>query len=118
MVFLVTIKALCAKTVYHAEEQHHDGKVYHTGCLSKNRTQAWQDDQKGRNATYQQKADVSPAYYRTADGSGDARMEDGSTYKGAPQPGVVGSPNFTCGECSAVVTANQHFCGSCGSKLG
>jgi predicted nucleic acid-binding Zn-ribbon protein len=73
--------AHCGKTVYHAEEQLCDGKTYHIQCFGKYKKEEIQDNLKGRNVMYEAKADVTPAYYRTADGGDGARMESGSEYK-------------------------------------
>jgi len=72
----------CTKKVYHAEKMEFDGKIFHANCHAK-----WAAEQKatGKGAwggTYDKAADVQPAYYRTADNSGSARMESGAEYKG------------------------------------
>jgi hypothetical protein len=41
------------------------------------------EDLRPRNVMYETPADVTPAYYRTADSSGSAKMETGGEYKGA-----------------------------------
>jgi len=73
----------CGKKVFHAEKMEYDGKIFHAGCHAK-----WSAEQKatGKGAwgsVYDKPADVQPAYYRTADNSGSARMETGDQYKGA-----------------------------------
>jgi len=72
----------CGKTVYHAEEQQFNGKIFHIQCMGKYVKESRAEDLKGRNATYEIKPDVAPAYYRIADGGSGAKMESGAEYKG------------------------------------
>jgi hypothetical protein len=72
----------CGKSVYHAEEQLCDGKVYHIQCFGKFKKEEIEANLRGRNVMYEKAADVTPAYYRTADGGEGARMESGQEYKG------------------------------------
>lgn len=59
----------CNKTVYHAEEQIHDGKKFHIQCFGKYKKEDLQRELAGRNITYQKQADVQPSYYRVGDPS-------------------------------------------------
>jgi len=104
----------CDKSVFHAEEQQFDGKIFHIQCMGKYKKQSQEQDLRGRNVMYEKEADVTPAYYRTADGGQGARMESGKEYKGRIDTGN----GHICGDCQAVVTASQNFCGGCGAQLG
>jgi len=77
--------AYCGKSVYHAEEQQFDGKIFHIQCMGKYVNESRAQDLKSRNIMYETKPDVSPAYYRTADGGSGAKMETGQEYKGDDQ---------------------------------
>jgi hypothetical protein len=111
----------CGKTVYFAEEQLYDSNIFHISCFpiwSKNRDQS---DLAPRNASYERGADVQPAYYRTGETTGEARLETGSSYKSqgpnssAPQ-GSTGPSKF-CPNCGGKRNESAKFCAGCGSKL-
>jgi len=112
----------CQKTVYHAEEQLHDGMVFHISCFGLWTKEQQAKDLGRRNASYDMPADVQPAYYRTSDGGQGAKMETGGDYKaGAPAPAAAsaaasgGAAKF-CGNCGASLNAGTKFCGGCGTK--
>jgi hypothetical protein len=50
--------------------------------MGKYKKDAQAKELEGRNVMYRAQADVQPAYYRTADSSGQAKMESGADYKG------------------------------------
>jgi len=83
----------CGKSVYHAEEQRYNNKVFHIQCMGayKNKTQA--EDLRGRNVMYETPADVQPAYYRVADSGGGAKMESGADYKAAHSGSPARAPS-------------------------
>jgi gelsolin len=88
----------CGKSVFFAEEQRCDNKVYHIQCFGKYKKDEIQDNLRGRNVMYEKPADVQPAYYRTADGSGLSRMESGSEYKtGSDSPSTTPARNQSSG---------------------
>eukprot|EP01126_Amoeba_proteus_P002921 TRINITY_DN1094_c0_g1_i5.p2 TRINITY_DN1094_c0_g1~~TRINITY_DN1094_c0_g1_i5.p2 ORF type:complete len:116 (+),score=11.04 TRINITY_DN1094_c0_g1_i5:87-434(+) len=108
----------CKKTVYHAEEQKHDGNVFHVQCFGKYNRERTAAELSGRNATYEKAADVQPAYYRVADpqtGS-SATMESGAAYKsGGSRSQSSGTPKF-CPDCGAP-SEGAKFCGECGGRF-
>jgi len=110
----------CGKTVYFAEEQLYDGNIFHISCFPVWSKQKDQETLAPRNASYERGADVQPAYYRTGETSGEARMEDGSTYKSVPAntsaPQAAAGPTKFCGSCGAKRDGAAKFCGQCGGK--
>jgi len=121
----------CGKTVYHAEKQEHDGKIFHSRCLNLWKKEVEEQERLNKNAlNYEKTADVSPSYYRVgnvSNGSGPTMMsgqeerEKGLApkSKGNTQPSGGGGggdsgPKF-CPECG-VSNAGGKFCGECGHK--
>lgn len=72
---------VCGKTVYFAERKEHEKQLFHVACFNK----WWKE----KNTTgeglwggkYNAQADVTPAYYRAADGGDGPKMESGAEYK-------------------------------------
>eukprot|EP01126_Amoeba_proteus_P035888 TRINITY_DN3630_c0_g1_i6.p1 TRINITY_DN3630_c0_g1~~TRINITY_DN3630_c0_g1_i6.p1 ORF type:complete len:120 (-),score=16.92 TRINITY_DN3630_c0_g1_i6:49-408(-) len=112
----------CKKTVYHAEEQKHDGNIFHAQCFGRYKKEMTAAELAGRNATYEKPADVQPAYYRVADpqSGATAKMETGSVYKaasgGTPSSSAPGNAPKFCPECGAK-NEGAKFCGECGHRF-
>jgi len=51
----------CGKSVFHAEEQQFDGKIFHIQCMGKYVKESRAEDLRPRNVMYEATPDVSPA---------------------------------------------------------